>query len=59
MFNERAKATYIGMTNDLTRRVLQHKLGARKSDKGMEALMEISSDRNNESRMERFGGRIE
>ena len=25
MFNERAKATYIGMTNDLSRRIAQHK----------------------------------
>lgn len=27
MFNERAKATYIGMTNNLERRVIEHKMG--------------------------------
>ena len=27
MFNERAQATYIGMTNNLERRVIEHKLG--------------------------------
>lgn len=27
MFNERAAATYIGVTNDLSRRIMQHKSG--------------------------------
>ncbi len=27
MFNERAKATYIGVTGDIERRVIQHKSG--------------------------------
>ena len=27
LFNERAKATYIGMTNNLERRIIEHKMG--------------------------------
>ena len=41
MFNERAKATYIGMTNNIERRVMEHKMGLVKGntkDKGINKL---------------------